>query len=159
MIRIPYQEGTWRGRFGNKINKAYYKTKLNVLEYSGKFWNVLEYSGIWDKKEVNLDMVLAWTEFGRPLELVRKCSGIFWKVLECSRMLRKVLWVGGGWYLAIIVSSQVQTFWIWNLNLNWRGPLRHLEMTWNWSGPELDNIEKLDENVKEKNFKVCKFCD
>ena len=23
--------------------------------------------------------------------------------------------------------------------MNWRGPLRHLEMTWNWSGPELDN--------------------
>ena len=56
--------------------------------------------------------------------------------VECSRMLRKVLW---GWYGAIIESSQVQAFWIWDKRLSWRDS----ESTWPWPGPELDNFETL----------------
>ena len=35
------------------------------------------------------------------------------------------------------------------LNLSWRGPGRHLELTWRWSGPEFDNsaIWQLEENL------------
>ena len=54
--------------------------------------------------------------------------------VECSRMLRKVLW---WWYGAIIESSQVQAFWIWDKRLSWR---IELSWTWPWPGPELDNI-------------------
>ena len=28
------------------------------------------------------------------------------------------------------------------LRLNWRGPVRHLKLTWRWSGPEFDNKKK-----------------
>ena len=29
------------------------------------------------------------------------------------------------------------------LRLNWRGPGRHLKLTWRWSGPEFDNKMEL----------------
>ena len=69
--------------------KAYYKTKLNVLEYSGMFWNILEseirekLTWTWSWPELSLGDLWSWSER-------------LWNVLECSRMLRKVLWVVGG---------------------------------------------------------------
>ena len=53
---------------------------------------------------------------------------------------------GGGWVGGWVVCCNYSVYsgpdlLNLRLRLNWRGPVRHLKLTWRWSGPEFDNNE------------------
>ena len=94
------------------------------------------------------------------------CLRIFQNVLECSRMFWKTpkSFMGGGWWVGgWVVCCNYSVYSgpdLLNLRqrLSWRGPGRHLELTWRWSGPKFDNLYI---NIltfllkKQENFHFC----
>ena len=73
--------------------------------------------------------------------------GMFGNVLEYSRtFLETPKSFMGGWVVVVVVYSNYSVYSgpdLLNLRqrLSWKGPGRHLELTWRWSGPELDNFK------------------
>ena len=70
---------------------------------------------------------------------------MFGNVLECSRMFWETpKSFMGGWVVVVVVYSNYSVYSgpdLLNLRqrLSWKGPGRHLELTWRYSGPEFDN--------------------
>ena len=60
------------------------------------------------------------------------CSRMFWETPKSFM---------GGWVVVCCKYSVYSGPDLLNLRqrLSWKGPGRHLELTWRWSGPELDN--------------------